>query len=66
MICFTPKSSQSFFVYRIQSKETLFTEKDLFKEKVEWRTEQKTKKKLLTALVTAIQKDPHNIDKKAR
>ena len=32
-------ASQSFFVYRIQSKEKNFTEKDLFKEKGEWRIE---------------------------
>ena len=33
MICLTPKPNQSFFVYRIQSKEKKVTEKELFKEK---------------------------------
>ena len=33
MICLMPKPSQSFFVYHIQSKEKIFTEKELFKEK---------------------------------
>ena len=44
MICLTLKPGQkifqtnwSFFVYRIQSKENLFTEKELFKEKGEWK-----------------------------
>ena len=38
MVCLTPKPRQSFFVYRIQSYEKLFfTEKELFKEKGEWR-----------------------------
>ena len=41
MICLTPEPSQSFFVYRKQSKEKKFTEKELFKEKKEWRIEQK-------------------------
>ena len=37
MICLTPKASQSFFVYRIQSKKHFFTEKEVFlgKEGVE-------------------------------
>ena len=39
MICLMPKPSQSFFVYRIQSKEKGFTEKG------KWRIEQKNKKK---------------------
>ena len=33
MIFLTPKPSQIFFVYRIQSKEKAFTGKELFKEK---------------------------------
>ena len=45
MICLTPKPSQSPFVYRIQSKEKVFIEKELFKERWEWRTEQKTKRR---------------------
>ena len=40
MICLTPKPSQSFFFYCVQSKERFFflffTEKELFKEKWEW------------------------------
>ena len=45
MLCLTPKPNQSFFVYRIQSKEFFFSEKELFKEKWEGRIEQKAKKK---------------------
>ena len=45
MICLTLKPSQSFFVYRIQSKEKNFTEKEIFKEKWEWRIELKKEKK---------------------
>ena len=30
------------------------------------KVEQKTKRKLLIALATAIKKDPHNVNKKAR
>ena len=41
MICLMPKPSQSFFVYRIQSKEKIVTEKDIFKEKGKWRIEKK-------------------------
>ena len=33
MICLTPKLSQNFFVYHIQSKEKNFTEKEIDKEK---------------------------------
>ena len=54
-------NAESFFVYRIQNKE-----KDLFKKK--WEEEDWTKKRkegFLTALDTAIEKDPHNISKKA-
>ena len=45
MICLMPRSSQSFLVYHIQNKEFFFTEKEHFKEKGEWRIEQKKKKK---------------------
>ena len=48
---------QSFFVYRIQSKENIFTEKEHFKKKWKWRIEQKTKRSLLTALAMVIKKD---------
>ena len=44
MICLTPKLNQNFFVYRIQSKGKPFTEKELFKEKGEWKTQQKKRK----------------------
>ena len=42
MICLTVKPSQSFFVYFIQSKENIFTEKELLNEKV-WMVENWTK-----------------------
>ena len=48
MICLTPKQIQSFFVYRIQSKKTLFTEKELLNEEV-WKIEQKTKRRLFNS-----------------
>ena len=53
MICLTPKPSQTFFVYRIQSKEIIFTEKGWVKD---WR--KKWKESFLIALATAIKKDP--------
>ena len=65
MICLMPKPSQSFFVYRIQSKEKDFTGKEFLQEKGNWRIEQKQKEGFLTALITAIKKDPHNINKRA-
>ena len=46
MVCLTLKPNQSFFVYCIQSKEKKFTEKEVFKEKEEWRIEQKMKRRL--------------------
>ena len=49
---------QSFFVYCIQSKEKMFTEKELFMKKWEWSMEQKTKRWLITALAMVIKKDP--------
>ena len=57
MICLTPESNQSFFVYRIQSKEKLLTEKELFKEKVD-QEDKKRKEGFLIAVATAIKKDP--------
>ena len=56
IICLTPKTSKSFFVCKAKKK--FFTEKELFKESGERRIEHKTKRRLLTALVTGIQKDP--------
>ena len=47
MIWLTPKSSQHILVNRIESKKNLFTEKELFKKKREWRIEQKTKRRLV-------------------
>ena len=60
MICLPPKPNQSFFVYRIQSKENVFfcfffTEKELFKEK---RGLSQNEMKILIALDEAIKKDP--------
>ena len=58
MVCLTPKPSQSFFVYSIQRKKY---RKELFKEKREWRIEQKRKEGFfLTAFATVIKKDPTN------
>ena len=59
MICLTLKPSQSFFVYHIQSKEKLFTEKEFFKEKGEGGgLNKKQKQGFLTALTAMIKKDP--------
>ena len=54
----TETKPKFFFVYHIQSKEKIFTGKELFKEKPKLRIGQKTKKGFLTALATAIIKDP--------
>ena len=60
MICLTPKLDQSFIVYCIQNKETMRKKKSFLRKKsVE-------KEGIITALVTGIKKDPHNINKKAR
>ena len=58
MILFTLKPSQSFIIYRIQGKDFFGSEKKIFKEKGEWTIDQKRKEFFLTALVTAIKKDP--------
>ena len=55
MVCLALKPGQSFFVYSIQNKEKSLTEKEFFKEKVEWRIERKTKRRLL---FNAIKKIP--------
>ena len=47
MICITPKPSQSFLIYRIQSNEKCFTEKEIFKEK---GLNKKTKRMFLYSL----------------
>ena len=44
MICLTPKPIQSFFLYRIESKKKFLQKKRFFKEKGDWRIEQKRKK----------------------
>ena len=49
-----------YLLYTIQRK-NFFTEKELFKEKEEWRIEQK--EGFLTALAMAIKKDPTSIRK---
>ena len=54
MICFMPKLSQSFFVYRIQSKKKCF----FFKKRVNGGLNKKWKEGFLTALDTAIKKGP--------
>ena len=61
IICLTLKPSQSFFGFRLQSKENNFfflQKKSFFKEKGEWKIEQKRKEGFLTALTTVIKKDP--------
>ena len=46
IICLTPKPSQSFFVNLIQSKERIFSEKELFKKKSgDWALNKKNEKK---------------------
>ena len=59
------KPSLSFFVYRIQSKEKILKEKELFKERMELRIEPKRNESFLPVLTTPI-KDPHNVNKQAR
>ena len=61
MICLALKSSQSFFVNRIQGKEkTFFSEKELFKEKWEWRIEQTTNRRLFSCFRYSDLKRPHS------
>ena len=43
MICFSPKPTQSFFVFCIEKNEKKFIEKEIFKKKGEWRIEQNRK-----------------------
>ena len=52
MICIVLKTSQSSFVYRIQSKEKTLSQKEGMED---WK---KRKKGFLTHLVTVIKKDP--------
>ena len=58
MICLKPKPSQSFFVYRIQSKDFFFTERQVFKKKWSGGLNKKRKEGYKTALATVIKKDP--------
>ena len=57
MICLTLKPSQTFFVYRVQSKEKDFIEKELFKGKGSGGLNKMQKRCFLTAFPTAITKD---------
>ena len=66
MVCLTLKLTQRFFVYRTQSKENFFTEKELVNEKEKWRIEQKHKEGFLTNRVTEIKRNsPTSIKKHA-
>ena len=52
--------------YTKQRKFFFFTEKEVFKEKGEWKIEQKMKRVFfVTVFTTAIKKEPHNVNKKA-
>ena len=53
-----PKPNQTFFVYRIQSKEKSFTEEFLLKKRCRGRLNKKRKEECLTDLATTIKKDP--------
>ena len=65
MICLTPKPSQSFFVYHIQSKGIFFYRKRVFLRKRESEESYKKRKKgFLTALAMVIKTDPHKVNKK--
>ena len=58
MICLTPKPSESFFVYRIQSKKKKkLQKKQLFKNK-------KRKEGFFTGLATTIKKNPTRLIRK--
>ncbi len=61
MICLTPKPSQSFFVYYIQSKENFFLQKKSFlRKRGSGGLNKKRKEGFLTVLTTAIKKDPQH------
>ena len=59
MNCLMPKPSQSFF------KHFFFTEKQLFKEKGEWRIEENTKRRLFNCSHFGDYKGLHNVNNKA-
>ena len=54
MICLTPKTGQNLFIY-VWKHELFFKEKGPFKEKWEWKIEQKG---FLTTVAMVIKKDP--------
>ena len=56
MICLTPKPSQSFFVYRIQSEEKNWQKKSFLRKRWSGGLNKKWKESFLIA--TAIKKDP--------
>ena len=59
MICLTPKPNQSFFVYRIQNKKENFHRKRALKKRWGGGLNKKQRKEgFLTALATAIKRDP--------
>ena len=64
----TSQNNLSFFVYRIQSKEDFFflQEKSFLRKRGSGRLYRKRKEGFLSALATAIKKDTHNVNKKAR
>ena len=66
MICLMPKSSQSFFVYCIQSRKKFLTEKDFIKEKGKWGIEQNIKGRLFKCSHHGNPEGPHNINEKAQ
>ena len=58
MICLTPKPSQSFFFNCIQSKVFFLNKKSVLKKSGSRRLNKKQKEGFLSALSTAIKKDP--------
>ena len=64
MICLTPKPSQSFFVYRLQSKKNFLVKKSFLRKRGSRGLNKKQKECFLTAFVTAIKKDPTTSIKK--
>ena len=59
-------NAESFFVYRIQSKEKKSYGNELLKEKEYWRIEQKFKRRLLNCSHYGNEEKSHNVSKKAR
>ena len=65
IIFLTPESNQKFFVYAIQGNEIKMAKKELFKEKWEWRIEQKPKISIFNCFRYSNLEGTHNINKKA-